>query len=149
MPDGARLVGAITLAITAFLLCAPIMEVYEEVNGTTNFGWFVEVNILLGILVGWISVGKRAGRGISAAITNGVTGVFLLVLWGLLVQAINEMSRLAMKNRYDGPFEAIAAIFEIGSGWGLLLLDNSILVIMVVGALVVGLLTEFAWRVWR
>jgi hypothetical protein len=114
-----------------------------------NFGYFVPVNVVLGVLVGWISMGKRAGRGVSSAITNGVTGVFLLTLWALFLQACNEMVRLAMKNNYDGPFEAIAAIFQIGSEWGLILLTGPILGTMAVGAFVSGILTEYAWRTWR
>ena len=149
MPDGARLVAAISLAVLAFLLSAPVMDLYVEANGETNFGYFVQVNMLVGLAVGWVSVGKRAGRGWSAAITNGVTGVFLLVLWVLFIQSVNEMTRLAMRNRYDGPFEAVAAVFEIASEWGLLLLNAQVLGMMAVGAVVVGLLAEFAWRTWR
>lgn len=149
MPDAARLTAAACLAIVAFFLSGLVMEVYRDLKGDVNFGWFIWVNVAIGILVGWISMGKRAGRGVSAAITNGITGVFLLVLWGLFVQACNEMTRLAMKNRYDGPFEAIAAVFQIGAEWGLLLLTGPILGTMVVGAFVSGILTEYAWRTWR
>jgi hypothetical protein len=38
-------------------------------------------------------MGPRAGRGTTAAINNGLTGVFVLMLWGVGVQAINEMVR--------------------------------------------------------
>lgn len=149
MPDAARLVAALCLAAVAFFLSGLVMETYVAEKGETNFGWFVYVNIAIGVVVGWISMGPRAGRGASAAITNGVTGVFLLVLWGLFVQSCNEMTRLAMKNRYDNAFEAIAAIFQIGAEWGLLLLNGPTLLAMVIGACVSGILTEFAWRRWR
>ena len=149
MPDAARLVAAISLAVLAFFLSGLVKEVYVAENGETNFGWFVPVNVVIGLLVGWISMGKRAGGGVSAAITNGVTGVFLLVLWGLFVQACNEMTRLAMKNRYDDAFEAIAAVFQIAAEWGLLLLTVPVVATMVLGAVISGILTEFAWRTWR
>ncbi|MEP4196079.1 MAG: TrgA family protein [Aliishimia sp.] len=149
MPDAARLVAAISLAFVGFILSGLVMQVYETEIAETNFGWFIHVNVVLGILVGWISMGKRAGRGVSAAVTNGVTGVFLLVMWGLFIQSCNEMTRLAMKNRYDGPFEAIAAIFNIGAEWGILILTGPILGTMAVGAFVCGILTEYAWRTWR
>jgi hypothetical protein len=149
MPDAARLVAAISLAALGYVLSAPVMEVYVARYGQTNFGWFTVVNVVIGLVVGWIAMGSRAGRGIAAAITNGVTGVFLLVIWALFVQACNEMTRLAMKNRYDDAFEAIAAVFQIGAEWGLLLLNGKIIVIMVIGAIVTGLLTELAKRTWR
>jgi hypothetical protein len=149
MPDAARLVAAICLAGVAFFLSGLVQETYVAARGETSFGWFTPVNVVIGLLVGWIAMGPRAGRGVSAAITNGVTGVFLLVLWGLFVQACNEMTRLAMRNRYDDAFEAIAAIFRIGAEWGLLLLNAPILLTMAAGACVSGLLTEMAWRRWR
>ena len=71
MPDAAKLVAATCLAIMGFLLSGLIMPVYVDAYGETNFGWFVQVNVVLGIVVGWISMGKRAGRGVSAAMTNG------------------------------------------------------------------------------
>ncbi len=150
MPDAARLTAAACLAVVAFFLSGLVMEAYEaEIGGEVNFGAFIPVNIVLGIAVGWFSMGKRAGRGVSSAITNGVTGAFLLVLWGLFVQACNEMTARAMKNLYDGPIEAIGAIFQIGAEWGLLLLTAPILGTLAVGAFVSGILTEYAWRTWR
>jgi hypothetical protein len=150
MPDAARLMAAITLAGVAFLLSGLVMPAFEEYrDAEVDFGWFVYVNVALGLLVGWISMGSRAGRGVSAAITNGITGVFLLTLWALFLQACNEMTRLAMKNNYDGPFEAIAAVFQIGAEWGLILLNGPILAMMAIGAFVSGILTEYAWRTWR
>ena len=149
MPDAAKLVAAICLAIAGFILSALVMQTYVEANGETNFGWFVWVNVGLGIAVGWVSMGKRAGRGVSQAITNGITGVFLMILWGLFIQACNEMTRLAMKNRYDNAIEAIAAIFQIMAEWGLILLTAPILGTAAVAAFVVGILTEYAWRTWR
>lgn len=149
MPDAARLVAALSLAVVAFLLSGLVMDAHVAAQGETNFGKFVYVNIVVGLVVGWVSMGKRAGRGVSSAITNGTTGVFLLVLWGLLIQAGNEMTRLAMRNRYDGPLEAITAVFKIGAEWGLILLDGPIIAAMLAGAFVSGILTEYAWRTWR
>lgn len=150
MPDAARLTAAITLAGVAFLLSGLVMPAFEAYrDAEINFGYFVHVNVTVGFFVGWISMGGRAGRGVAAAVTNGVTGVVLLTLWALLLQSGNEMIRLAMKNRYDDAFEAIAAIVQIGSEWGLVLLSGPILGMMAVGAFVSGILTEFAWRTWR
>ena len=50
--------------------------------------------------------GQTRGRGWTAGINNGLTGVASLVFWALFVQGCYEMFRLAMRNRYDGPFEA-------------------------------------------
>ncbi len=146
MPDAARLVAAICLAILAFVVSGQIVPLMPE---STDFGYFVYVNVGLGALVGWFVMGSRAGRGVTSAINNGLTGVMVFVLWGLLIQATNEMVRLAMRNRYDGPLEAVVDVFKIGAEYGLVLLVPLVIGTLVVGAVLSGLATEVAWRKWR
>lgn len=145
MPTASRLMAAFCMAIVAFIASGLVVPLMPE---GTNFGYFPYVNIGLGILVGWTVMGRRAGRGITPAINNGLTGSFVLVLWALFVQSCNEMVRLAMKNRYDDAFEAIAAIFQIGSEWGVLMLTVPMITCLVVGGIIAGLFTEFADHRW-
>lgn len=93
-------------------------------------------------------MGRRAGRGITAAINNGLAGVFVLILWAIFLQAANEMVRRALRNRYDDPFEAIVAIFQIGAEFGLMIATVPMAVALVVGVVISGLLTEFAYNRW-
>lgn len=146
MPDAARLFAAIGLAITAFIVSGQIMPLMPE---GTDFGYFTWVNMAIGALAGWISMGKRAGKGITAAINNGLTGMAVMVFWALFVQGVYEMVRLAMRNRYDGPFEAIMAIFEIGIDYGTTIFTIPVITTLVVGGIVTGFATEYAWRTWR
>ncbi len=146
MPDAARLVAAVSLAIIAWIVSGLIPPLMPE---GTDFGYLAFVNVGLGLLCGWLVMGRRAGRGITAAINNGLTGVAALVFWGLFVQATNEMVRLAMRNRFGGPFEAILAIFEIGADYARVLVNSGILTVLLVGAVLAGLATEYAWRTWR
>ena len=146
MPDAARLVAAISLAIIAFIVSGQIMPLMPE---GMDFGYFTWVNVAIGVVVGWIVMGKRAGRGITPAINNGLTGVVALVFWGLFVQGCYEMFDLAMHNRYDGPFEAVGAIFKIGLEYGIVMLEANIIITLLVGGVLAGLATEFAWRNWR
>lgn len=146
MPDAAKLVAALGMALLAFIVSGLIMPLFEE---DTNFGWFTTVNAVLGLVVGWLVIGSRAGRGIVSAINVGLTGPVVLVFWGLFVQSCNEMVRIAMKNRYDGPFEALVSIFEIGAEWALLMSTVTIWATLLVGGILVGLATEYAWRTWR
>jgi len=147
MPTAARLTAALSLAALAWYVSSLIPGLMPE---GVNFGWFNEVNAVLGFITGWLVIGSRAGRGWSASISNGLTGVAAMVFWCLFVQACNEMVRLAMKNRYDGPVEALSAIFEIGVEWGALMFSSTeVIVALVVGALIAGLLSEQVSRHWR
>ncbi|MFZ5963934.1 TrgA family protein [Thalassococcus sp. BH17M4-6] len=146
MPTAARLFAAICLAILGFVVSGMIKQVMPP---STNFGIFSYVNAFIGLVCGWVIVGSRAGRGTAAAISNGFTGMVAMVLIGLGVQAINEMTRLAMKHRFDGPVEAFAAIFELGIEYGSIMLTAPIVLTLFVGAIVTGLVTEFAARNYR
>lgn len=145
MPDAAKLVAGLGMALLAFIVSGMIMPLFEE---EMNFGYFTHVNIVLGFIVGWIVIGRRAGRGMISAINVGLTGAVALVFWGLFVQSSNEMTRLAMKNRFDGPFEALVSIFEIGADWAILMTTVPIWATLLIGGVIVGFATEFAWRAW-
>lgn len=146
MPDAAKLVAAIGMAILAFVVSGMIPPLFEE---NKNFGWFTWVNVALGVAVGWRVMGPRAGRGLVSAINVGLTGPFVLVFWALFVQSCNEMVRIAMRNRYDGVVDALGAIFEIGAEWALLISTVPIWTTLLVGGVIVGLATEHAFRSWR
>ncbi|KUJ80893.1 tellurium resistance protein [Ruegeria marisrubri] len=146
MPTAYRLVAACCLAVLAFIVSSQVINLSPE---GTNFGYFTYVNIGLGVICGWVVMGKRTGRGITAAINNGLTGMVALVFWGLFVQGTNEMFKLAMRHRYDGPFEAVLGIFQLGVEYGKVLLEPHIIWTLLIGGVVSGLLTELAWRRWR
>ncbi|WP_147104844.1 TrgA family protein [Tateyamaria sp. syn59] len=146
MPDAAKLVGGVCLAILAFVVSGMIMPLFEE---DKNFGWFVYVNVAVGFISGWMVIGTRAGRGMTSAVNVGLTGPVVMVFWGLFIQSCNEMVRVAMKNRYDGAFEAIVAIFQIGAEWALLMATIPIWATLLAGGVISGVLTEYAWRTWR
>lgn len=146
MPNAAKLVGALAMAALAFIVSGMVMGLFEE---TTNFGWFTPVNVGLGLLVGWMVIGSRAGRGMVSAINVGLTAPIVLVFWALFVQSCNEMVRLAMKNRYSDPFEAVIAIFEIGSAWAMMLASIPLWITLLAGGVIAGLVAEYASRRWR
>ncbi|WP_424986285.1 TrgA family protein [Microbulbifer sp. S227A] len=146
MPTSSRLVAGLCLALLAFVLSRQIMPLMPE---GMNFGYFTHVNMGIGLLVGWIIVGSRAGRGTTTAINNGLTGAAALIFWGLFVQSCYEMVDQAMNNRYDGPLEAIVAIFGIATDYARMLLVPTVIGTALLGGAVSGLATEWTWRRWR
>lgn len=146
-PTAAKMVAALILGATGFLLSGLVVPLLPE---GTDFGWFSLINLGLGLMAGWITVGRRAGRGMAAAVGNGLTGGVVLLFWGLFVQSFNEMIRLSLRRRYDGPIEALLAQMELGFEWAVLALTHPpFAVVLVVGSLVAGLLAEVAARHWR
>lgn len=146
MPTAARLMAALCLAVVGYVLTQQVIALMPE---RTNFGYFMQTNVILGLILGWVVMGRRAGRGKTSAINNGLTGVVVLIFWGLGVQATYEMFRRAMGNRYDGPLEALTAIFQLGAEFGALMVTPTIGVTVVIAAVISGALTEFVGNRWK
>jgi len=146
MPNAARLIAALSLALIGFIVSGQIKPLFPE---GTNFGHFTNVNMVLGLVCGWVVMGKRAGRGLTPAINNGLTGIVVLVFWGLFVQSCYEMVQLAMRNRYGGPLEALADIFAIGLDYGIQIFDPTVIWTLLIGGILAGLATEYASNKWR
>lgn len=146
MPTAARLVAAMCLALIAFIVSGQIIPLMPE---GTDFGYFSIINVTLGVLTGWIIMGKRAGQGSTAAINNGFTGVIALLFWGLFVQGTYEMVRQSLRHRYDGPFEALLAIGKIGGDYAIVILVPTVIATLLVGGILAGFATEYAAKKWR
>ena len=146
MPNGARLIAALSMAALAFVASQLIMPLMPD---GTDFGYFIYVNMAIGIVTGWVLMGRRAGGGLVPAINNGLTGMAVMVFWGLFAQGVWEMVRLAMRHRYDGSFEALTAIFTIGLDYFFVMAVPQVLLALAIGGVVAGLATENAHRRWR
>ncbi|MCR9126977.1 MAG: TrgA family protein [Rhodobacteraceae bacterium] len=146
MPDAARLFACLSLAVIAFVATGQVLPLLPD---GLDPGWFVYINVGIGVAVGWLVMGRRGGLGVMQSVNNGLTGVALTVFWAIVVQASAEMFDRATDNRFDGPLEAIVAVFEIGLGYGQMILIWPIVMTLLIGAVVSGLLTEFAWRNFR
>lgn len=146
MPDAARLIAALCVGLIAYIVSLQIIPLMPE---STSFGSFAYLNAVLGIVTGWSVMGKRAGRGLTAAINNGLSGAMMLVLWGLFLHSCYQMFDRAMDNWYNGFFVAFAAIFQFMAEYALVLLDPMVLFSLAAGGVLAGLATEYAWRTWR
>ncbi len=146
MPDRAKVMGALCLCALAYILSEMIKPHFLE---DFNFGYFTYVNMVLGVLVGWIFMGKRAGFGIVPAINNGITGVVTLVIIAVAIQSVNEMLRLAMRHRFDGAFEAVLEIIPIGLDYLVLISTVPFWGTALVGGILAGLVIEAVWLRWR
>lgn len=146
MPNAAKLFAALSLAVLGWVASDMVKPL---VPFSTDWGWFNYVNAAIGAIVGWLFLGPRAGGGLTAAINNGITSAVALVIVGVLVQAGNEMVRLSFARRYTSPFEAIAAIFEIGIDYARILLDMQFILTLLVGGIVAAIVAEAVGKIWR
>jgi hypothetical protein len=146
MPDAAKLVAAALIGLLGYVVSLQIIPLFPE---SVDFGNFAIWNGILGVVTGWIVMGKRAGRGFTGAINNGLGGAMMLVLWGLFLHSCLQMFDRAMDNWYNGAFRALAAIFQFMAEYALAIMSFNVVALLVAGGILAGLMTEYAWRTWR
>lgn len=141
-----RLVAAVLLAVVGYLASELIKPLMPEGK---DFGYFSYLNAVLGAFTGWIVIGKRVGRGVSPAIGHGFTAAVALAFWGLFVQSGNEMLRLALRRRYDGPLEALTDMFRIGIEFAVTMATVPVWGTLLLGGILAAFMAEVASRHWR
>lgn len=146
MPTAAKLFAAIAFAAVGFLAAEAYKPLLSE---GTQFGWFSEICAGIGALCGWRIMGQFAGQGALNAMGVGMRVALTIVFWAVLGFAIHEMILTSMKLRYDGPMEAVLAVFDIMLEKALLLVDARMIAVVLLGGILGGWLAEFAAKRWR
>ena len=146
MPDAARLVAALSLALVALLLAPQVTRFLPAGLSPLRF---MVASTIIGFICGWSFLGCRAGRGIHAAIACGVTGVALLALGSAVLLGSFDMLGQAGHMRLRGPLDAVEALVMLGTGRLLSFGNLPLVAQMLAGALFAGLATEYAKRRWR
>ena len=146
MPTAGRLAGALTFMALAYFATAMMLPLFPEGAEPARF---LEVNLFAACIAGWVTVGQRAGRGTVAAFGVGVTGLAVFLFWMFFIHAVDEMLEEAFRRAYDGPVEAVVAIFEIMTEFGYMLLRPPVVSLLFLGSIAAGLLTEYFARNFR
>lgn len=136
MPTMPKLVAGLCLAALAYVVSGMVMKLLPE---GTDFGIFVPLNLLIGFVTGWLYVGRQNMARLADGISYGLTGAAVMTGVALFLQSGNEMMRLAMRHRYDGPFESVAAVFQIMVEFGADVFTIPVLTTLVVGGLITGI----------
>lgn len=146
MPTAARLFAALGFAAVAFF--ASESFIFELPEGT-RVGMFSQVNALIGALSGWMVMGRLAGRGMGPAVTSGLRTTAVMVFYVVVLQCLYLMITRSMDLRYNGPGDAIQGFFELIMENGYLMITSvPVMLILLVGGVLAGWLTEWSARRW-
>jgi hypothetical protein len=146
MPTFPKLVASLCLGVLAWYVSTLIMAQMPE---GTAFGMFLPLNVVIAFVTGWVYVGPQVMHHLAEGLSYGLTGAGVMTFVALFLQSGNEMMRLAMRHRYDGFLESIAAVFQIGVDFGSEIFTWPVIIALVVGGLITGLLTYAASLRWR
>ncbi|WP_411891990.1 TrgA family protein [Yoonia sp. SDW83-1] len=140
MPTAGRLAAALAFFIYGWYIALQATPFFPEGNLP---GYAVPLSIGVSILVGWMVVGSRAGRGYIAAIGNGLTGAAAYTLWMVFLISFYDMIRKSLRRLYDGPMDAIVDVFALMVDLGQDFYDINLIINVVVGGIICALISEY------
>ncbi|MDE1131479.1 MAG: TrgA family protein [Ascidiaceihabitans sp.] len=143
MPSSTKVASSLCLCALAYILSELVKPTFIE---DYNFGYFTYVSMLVGVIVGWTSMGERVGFGLVPAINNGITGTFSMVASVIFIQSANEMIRLSMRGRYDTLFDALLGIVPIGIDFVVQVSSTALWGTALIGGILAWLIVEAIWN---
>ena len=145
MPTAAKMVAAVLFALRGVVAVQVFIPLLPE--ATPVIGLMPSV-IIIGLLCGWLLMGRVAGGGYGAAMGNGVSTGVAVTFWMVALWAGVEMVDRSTKMRYDGPMEAVLGMLGLMVDYGAMMLNGPFIGLVVIGSAVAGLATEAASRRW-
>lgn len=140
MPTAGRLAGAIMFALFGWYLGGIMGPLFPEERPPE---YLIPLCAGIGLFLGWTVSGSRAGQGYNNAVSNGLTtiGAFSFCVLGAL--SLNAMINNALRNRYDGPMDALVGMFELMIEQSLFFVDVPFLTTLVAGGIVCAFVVEY------
>jgi hypothetical protein len=145
MPTAAKLTAAVAFAIVAYLAAVAFVPHLPE---GSQIGLFREITAVIGFGTGWLVMGGLVGHSYRDAAGSGVRTSVTLVFCALLGFSIYLMVKKSFKMIYDGPMEAVLAVFEIMMEYGRMMLVPDVLGVLALGGVLGGIAAEWAGRRW-
>jgi len=144
MPTAGRLVAGIVFAALAYYISVLTIPQMEE--GTAP-RYYAEINAAIGAVLGWIVAGSRARAPWLGAVSYGLTAMVAILFWTLLAHAFVAMIKGAMRGSYGAsPTDAVVDVFRLMMENGMLMLTPMIIGVVLGGAVLAGLITEWFAR---
>ncbi|RMD49391.1 MAG: hypothetical protein D6832_01825 [Alphaproteobacteria bacterium] len=115
MPTAGRLIAAVVLALAAWgAALAYRRTLPPEVVAT----WLPETVGALGLVIGWLSVGRRLGvrsrpAGAGRALAAGLQGALLVLVWAAFGFGVRQMLIETLDRRLKGLEEAFFRLAEL------------------------------------
>ena len=146
MPTAAKLVSAVIFALVAVWAA---IEYIPQLPPNSDVGYFREIMGALGLLLGWRSMGRSAGKGYRESLGYGLRTSALIVFWALLGFSTYTMLQRSTRQIYRSDAgKALLDVPRIMLEYGKLAVAQDVVIALFVGGVVGGLLAELAARRW-
>jgi len=146
MPTAAKLFAAFGMVCTA-AAALWLLRADEPAWRETIIAFGVALPVAA--VAGWRECGARAGKGAVTSVLAAIRSAIYMVIGSALVLAVIQMFKLAWRRHYEAPTEAVVDIIALAIGFARPLAQAPIVATLLAGAILTGLLAEWAGRRWR
>lgn len=146
MPTTARLVAAILYAVLFWWVSIVTLPAFALAEQPDPKGYVI-INTVLALVMGWRLGGTRAGRSSwGEAVGQGLTTGAAIIIVALFLHGGIRMITLSLRKVYDGPAEAVIAVFALMIEAGQTTARTEVIVPLLVAVVVIGVVVEGVGR---
>lgn len=147
MPTGAKLAAGLLYFGIAYVAAIQAQLTFQE---GTPAAYFKITVAIIGFWQGWMVMGNRAGAGFSTGMSNGLRTSVQIAFFALAVFALREMFMRSVGGTYGAnPADALTGAMELFLEYFMQTLTIQVWVVLLVGGIIGGILTEIAAKMWR
>ncbi len=145
MPTGAKAVGAITFALLGFVTATLLLPHLPENDRGQGVA---QISAGLGVMVGWMVMGRSVGGDYKAAARAGIYTSVWLLLWGVLIFSLRLMLVRSFQKWYSSATEAATGVISIAIRYFQISMTVEVVGALLIGGMIAGIVTEFSNRHW-
>lgn len=151
MPNTAKLVGAVMMALVGFFGATSIIPHMPDGQRVGHL-WIIAV--VIGAIIGWGMLGpdmtRRAGRipGTKAMIGAGLKAACCTAVAALFTASFIVMIERSLDRRYRGPMEAIVGVFDLALDYAQLFLNVDVIATLAIGGILAAYAARGAGKAW-
>lgn len=146
MPTAARLVAAIALAFAAYGVSGVVLYRHEYLQERGINHMFFAV---VGFLVGWFNLGKKAQHGYRGGWAGGISSAIVAFVICTALVALHHVYKGMGMHAYDNVDELLTGFFSAFVRFGIMGLDLNIVAASLMGGILAGTFAAMAGRLWR
>jgi hypothetical protein len=143
MPTAGKLIAAVLFGALTFYVSYIAVPYFPE--GKVPPMW-LPVNVVAGVIMGWIVAGSRAGTGLSSAIGYGITAGVSILFWIFFAHSFWRMIDKSLSRRYKGAMQAVVDVVNLPFDMAKLLAIPELIFTFFVGCLVAAVVVDWVGK---
>lgn len=145
MPTAAKLVAAFSLAFASYGVAGVLLFRTASLQEQgISFGFFVVV----GLIVGWLSLGPSAEQGYRSSWSGGIRAAFAVYIYCVAIAACHHVYQAMGYHAYNSVDDLVDGLFKKSVEYAVIITDWPVMCAAIFGGLLAGTFAAMAGRLW-